>query len=287
MKKLLLVVSVTLILCSCGGGSSSGRLTENKANQIIDYYNNSLSVLKKFYKEKEMENVLQYMDRNGQAVSKPVVMIGIFSDSSKVINPGSYFDREIRAELQEKYRAFFDAGNKFFDNYEKFNAYLAAEGYKEDNWEKGKTIYAENMDLYDEVNDLRYDIYAILIPIADEAEKVTLVDNPLRSHILKAKDLFTVMEAAIDEYAEEEVDADAMHDFYERINELLEEVRELKPNVDYDRQMKYYSEFLEEIGAFQKELIKSIKNNKFDQQGFEDLMSEYNDAVGKYNSFVN
>jgi len=264
----------------------SGKLNENKANQIIEYYNNSLTVLKKFYKEGEMEKVLNYMERKGKTTTKPLVMIGIFSDSSKVVTPGTYFDKEVRTEIEQKYREFFDAGNKFFDNYEKYKSYITAEDYKDDNWEKGNAIEQENIELYSKISELRSDIYSILIPIADEAEKVTLVGNPLRDHILKAKEIFAAMKAAIDEYAEEEVNADVIDIYYSQTEILVEEARELKPVDGEENKMRGYGEFLDEVDAFLGELRKSKRDNKFDQRGFDRLMSEYDDAISIYNTFV-
>ena len=62
-------------------------------------------------------------------------------------------------------------------------------------------ICKEEKELAEQIPGLRSQIYALLTPYADKAEEATLMDNPLKDHILAGKALIFEIEKTLELYS--------------------------------------------------------------------------------------
>lgn len=85
----------------------------------------------------------------------------------------------------------------------------------------------------------------------------------------------------------EKVDEQALTADYGALEQLVKEGRELPRVKDMDNEMKWYGEYLDEVDAFLGVVRKAQRNGKYTQSVLDDMNSEYGDAVGDYNTFVN
>lgn len=292
MKKnfLLLGAVLTALFISCSGGKSGSAgegVSDANANEIIEYYNSSLNVLKNYASESHMTRILEYMGSKGKSFAPVIAGTFIYErDTAKLKSPGSCFDKEVRQQLSDKYAALLSVRAKFFENFETFKSYIKAEDYKDDNYAKATQLLDENKKLYEEINGLKTSIYDILSPIADAAEAVVLEDNPLKEHILAAKKMFTTMEVVLEEYAKDDVNKEEIEKQYTELEKQVAEARKISAVADHKSQMDAYARFLDEVDTFLGELRKSKRDGKFTESGFKSLNSEYESVISDYNSFV-
>lgn len=139
----------------------------------------------------EISKIIDYMQKNGKTLVAPVVIRTPVSatDTTALLNPGDCFPSSAADSLKMYYRRFFDVSKRLYANYDAYRAYIKAEDYKDDNYAKGNEICKEEKELAEQIPGLRSQIYALLTPYADKAEEATLMDNPLKDHILAGKAL--------------------------------------------------------------------------------------------------
>ena len=171
-------------------------------------------------------------------------------------------------------------------NYDAYRAYIKAEDYKDDNYAKGNEICKEEKELAEQIPGLRSQIYALLTPYADKAEEATLMDNPLKDHILAGKALIFEIEKTLELYSPEAKKED-LQAAYDAVNAKKEAASKLEKKADFQSEMSNYNNLLKYVDKFLGELRKQLRDGKFTEDGYNDLVSEYNDVISRYNSFIN
>lgn len=87
------------------------------------------------------------------------------------MDPGDYFNIEVRQNLKQSYRGLFSARTQFYDNFNKFLSYKQAKTAK-----IGKLL-DENYRLSVEMSEYKQVIFDILSPLTEQAEKNCLPMN--------------------------------------------------------------------------------------------------------------
>lgn len=280
------------LFISCGGGSgssSSGGSVDNKqdASNIIEYYNTAIGMFRNAPNADKYQDVIKYMEANGRSITSPLLIAPTaFRDSAKLINPGTYFSKEQRDTLQMAFREFVQGHKDFVKNYDTFKEYKKAEDYKDDNWAKGKQLAQENADIFARMQSAKEAVYGIIVPLADDAEMLLMDDNPLKAHIMHAKQIFASMDELMDEAAAEKVNMEAIDASYTKLEGQVQAGREIPAVADMDREMRYYSEYLDQVEKFMGIVRKARRNSRFTDSVYRDMQSEYRSVVGDYNSFV-
>lgn len=117
MKKRILLLGALVgafLLASCSGGNkkqvaSSATPEElDDASKVINYYHTSLIVLRHVANAKDINAVLGYMEHTGKApevapIAPPEVSA---RDTAELMNPGVYFNDEVRQNLIQNYRDY-------------------------------------------------------------------------------------------------------------------------------------------------------------------------------------
>ena len=115
MKKRILLLGALVgafLLASCSGGNkkqvvSSATPEElDDASKVINYYHTSLIVLRHVANAKDINAVLGYMEHTGKVpevapIAPPEVSA---RDTAELMNPGVYFNDEVRQNLIQNYR---------------------------------------------------------------------------------------------------------------------------------------------------------------------------------------
>ena len=291
MKRKLLVLpaaAASLLLASCGGSGSGPKLDTENANRIIESYNQTLEAFRDGYSAEKAGEVVEYMDNKGRALIAPIIVLpGMYRDSAEMTAPGDRFGKSAGDSLTMLFREYYAACRTLDDNYDAFKAYKKAEDYKDDDWAKGKQLAEETRAAAERMLSAKQQILDIIAGPADAAELALMEGNPLKDHILLAKKIFAGMEGMMQVVSAEKVDEQALTADYGALEQLVKEGRELPRVKDMDNEMKWYGEYLDEVDAFLGVVRKAQRNGKYTQSVLDDMNSEYGDAVGDYNTFVN
>ena len=124
MKKRILLLGALVgafLLASCSGGNkkqvaSSATPEElDDASKVINYYHTSLIVLRHVANAKDINAVLGYMEQTGKVpevapIAPPEVSV---RDTAELMNPGVYFNDEVRQNLIQNYRGLFTSTSFF------------------------------------------------------------------------------------------------------------------------------------------------------------------------------
>ena len=287
MKKITAISVVSLLLlASCGGKGKDAASMDyglEEANEVISYYNTSIDITKKMVDMGEISKIIDYMQKNGKTLVAPVVIRTPVSatDTTALLNPGDCFPPSAADSLKMYYRRFFDVSKRLYANYDAYRAYIKAEDYA-----KGNEICKEEKELAEQIPGLRSQIYALLTPYADKAEEATLMDNPLKDHILAGKALIFEIEKTLELYSPEAKKED-LQAAYDAVNAKKEAASKLEKKADFQSEMSNYDNLLKYVDKFLGELRKQLRDGKFTEDGYNDLVSEYNDVISRYNSFIN
>lgn len=292
MKKITAISVVSLLLlASCGGKGKDAASMDyglEEANEVISYYNTSIDITKKMVDMGEISKIIDYMQKNGKTLVAPVVIRTPVSatDTTALLNPGDCFPSSAADSLKMYYRRFFDVSKRLYANYDTYRDYIKAEDYKDDNYAKGNEICKEEKELAEQIPGLRSQIYALLTPYADKAEEATLMDNPLKDHILAGKALIFEIEKTLELYSPKAKKED-LQAAYDAVNAKKEAASKLEKKADFQSEMSNYDNLLKYVDKFLGELRKQLRDGKFTEDGYNDLVSEYNDVISRYNSFIN
>lgn len=287
-KRLLLPIFSSLVLVSCGGaGTSSGKMTDESAGEVIEYYNKTLEVFRNGYSTDKAGDVVEYMNNKGRAHIAPIVILSrMYDDSTEMTAPGNRFGKSAGDSLTMLFREYYASCKKIDDNYEAFKAYKKAEDFKDDDWAKGKQLAQEAGEAADRIVDVKTEILNIISGPADAAEMALMEGNPLKEHILLAKKIFAQMESMMQTVSEEQVNEQSLTTAYNTLEQLVKEGRDLPKVKDMDTEMRHYGECLDEVDSFLGVVRKAQRNGKYTQSVLSDMDTEYADAVHDYNYFV-
>ena len=191
-KKFLLFGALVgaLLLSSCSGGSKkqtvSSESTEelDNASKVINYYHMSLAVLRHVANAKDINAVLGYMEQTGKVPEVELIAPPEIAarDTAELLDPGDYFNPEVRQNLKQNYAGLFNVRTQFYDNFNKFLAYK-----KSKDTAKTAQLLDENYKLSVELSEYKQVIFDILSPLTEQAESELLADEPLKDQIMAEK----------------------------------------------------------------------------------------------------
>lgn len=290
MKKHLLLIPAlagSLVMTACGGSGNS-KMSDDQANQIIEYYNLAIEAFREGYTPNQISEVVDFMNAKANRFAfKPIMSIAdTYDDSAKLVAPGKLFGEQAGDSLTMLFRQYYAASKTIEENLEAFDAYKKAEDYKDDNWAKALELTQGVEAAAAVIEQVKPQIYAIITPAADAAETYFLADNPLKEYIILSKKMFAQMEDVLGTVADDKVDEQLLDTQYTELEQMVKTGRELPAVEGMEIQMTWYGKFLDEVDAFLGEVRKTKRNGKYTQSELEDLNDEYGDAVTMYNHFV-
>lgn len=278
MGKNLLVLSVwvsVLMLASCVG-SKKETVTYTpeeiaNAGQVMKYYDASLALLKNVVKERDVNAVLGYMEQKTEVPIFSYIMSPVISkkDSAEVMLPGECFGVDVRQNLIQNYAELFQSRNQFYAN---FNKYLSL--LKEKKTEGMADLLNDNYELSVVMSECKQNIFDILSPIASNAQRVLLAENPVKEQIIAMKSMSTTMQSIINLYARKHVEDKSRLDL--KIMELrlqLDAAEKLPVVKGHEEESEKFKDFLSKTEGFLKIVQDARQKNSYADEDFEEISS--------------
>ena len=278
MGKNLLVLSVwvsVLMLASCvGSKKETVTYTPEEiadAGQVMKYYDTSLALLKNVVKERDVNAVLGYMEQKTEVPMFSYIMSPVISkkDSAEVMLPGECFGADVRQNLIQNYAELFQSRNQFYAN---FNKYLSL--LKEKKTEGMVDLLNDNYELSVVMSECKQNIFDILSPIASNAQRVLLAENPVKEQIIAMKSMSTTMQSIINVYARKHVEDKSRLDL--KIMELrlqLDAAEKLPVVKGHEEESEKFKDFLSKTEGFLKIVQDARQKNSYADEDFEEISS--------------
>ena len=278
MGKNLLVLSVwvsVLMLASCvGSKKETVTYTPEEiadAGQVMKYYDASLALLKNVVKERDVNAVLGYMEQKTEVPMFSYIMSPVISkkDSAEVMLPGECFGADVRQNLIQNYAELFQSRNQFYAN---FNKYLSL--LKEKKTEGMAVLLNDNYELSVVMSECKQNIFDILSPIASNAQRVLLAENPVKEQIIAMKSMSTTMQSIINLYARKHVEDKSRLDL--KIMELrlqLDAAEKLPVVKGHEEESEKFKDFLSKTEGFLKIVQDARQKNSYADEDFEEISS--------------
>ena len=278
MGKNLLVLSVwvsVLMLASCvGSKKETVTYTPEEiadAGQVMKYYDTSLALLKNVVKERDVNAVLGYMEQKTEVPMFSYIMSPVISkkDSAEVMLPGECFGADVRQNLIQNYAELFQSRNQFYAN---FNKYLSL--LKEKKTEGMVDLLNDNYELSVVMSECKQNIFDILSPIASNAQRVLLAENPVKEQIIAMKSMSTTMQSIINLYARKHVEDKSRLDL--KIMELrlqLDAAEKLPVVKGHEEESEKFKDFLSKTEGFLKIVQDARQKNSYADEDFEEIRS--------------
>ena len=278
MGKNLLVLSVwvsVLMLASCVGSKKETVTYTSEeiadAGQVMKYYDASLALLKNVVKERDVNAVLGYMEQKTEVPMFSYIMSPVISkkDSAEVMLPGECFGADVRQNLIQNYAELFQSRNQFYAN---FNKYLSL--LKEKKSEGMVDLLNDNYELSVVMSECKQNIFDILSPIASNAQRVLLAENPVKEQIIAMKSMSTTMQSIINLYARKHVEDKSRLDL--KIMELrlqLDAAEKLPVVKGHEEESEKFKDFLSKTEGFLKIVQDARQKNSYADEDFEEISS--------------
>ena len=276
-KKLLVLgafVSVVMLVSCTGSKKEAVTYTPEEiadAGQVVKYYDTSLALLKNLVKERDVNAVLGYMEQQAKVQMFSHIMSPVISkkDSAAVIQPGDYFGDDVRQNLIQNYAELFQSRNQFYAN---FNKYLSL--LKEKKTEGMADLLNDNYELSVVMSECKQNIFDILSPIASNAQRVLLAENPVKEQIIAMKSMSTTMQSIINLYARKHVEDKSRLDL--KIMELrlqLDAAEKLPVVKGHEEESEKFKDFLSKTEGFLKIVQDARQKNSYADEDFEEISS--------------
>lgn len=278
MGKNLLVLSVwvsVLMLALCVGSKKETVTYTSEeiadAGQVMKYYDASLALLKNVVKERDVNAVLGYMEQKTEVPMFSYIMSPVISkkDSAEVMLPGECFGADVRQNLIQNYAELFQSRNQFYAN---FNKYLSL--LKEKKTEGMVDLLNDNYELSVVMSECKQNIFDILSPIASNAQRVLLAENPVKEQIIAMKSMSTTMQSIINLYARKHVEDKSRLDL--KIMELrlqLDAAEKLPVVKGHEEESEKFKDFLSKTEGFLKIVQDARQKNSYADEDFEEISS--------------
>ena len=278
MGKNLLILGAfvsALMLASCvGSKKETVTYTPEEiadAGQVMKYYDTSLALLKNVVKERDVNAVLGYMEQKTEVPMFSYIMSPVISkkDSAEVMLPGECFGADVRQNLIQNYAELFQSRNQFYAN---FNKYLSL--LKEKKTEGMADLLNDNYELSVVMSECKQNIFDILSPIASNAQRVLLAENPVKEQIIAMKSMSTTMQSIINLYARKHVEDKSRLDL--KIMELrlqLDAAEKLPVVKGHEEESEKFKDFLSKTEGFLKIVQDARQKNSYADEDFEEISS--------------
>ena len=274
MKKNILLFGALIgafLLVSCSGGNKKQAASSvtpedlDNASKVINYYHTSLIVLRHVANAKDVNAVLGYMEQTGKV---PEVSA---RDTAELMDPGDYFNIQVRQNLKQSYRGLFSARAQFYDNFNKFLSYKQAKETA-----KAGKLLDENYRLSVEMSEYKQVIFDILSPLTEQAEKELLADEPLKDQIMAMRKMSGTVQSIMNLYSRKHVLEGARIDVkMAELKKELEAAKKLPAVTGYDEEQKNYYSFLSSVESFMKDMQKARDKGAYSDADYNAMSEAY------------
>ena len=277
MKKNILFFGAlvgALLLVSCSGGNKKQAASSvaseelDNASKVINYYRTSLIVLRHVANAKDINAVLGYMEQTGKVPEvSPIAPPEVSArDTAELMDPGDYFNIEVRQNLKQSYRGLFSARTQFYDNFNKFLSYKQAK----ETAKIGKLL-DENYRLSVEMSEYKQVIFDILSPLTE-----LLADEPLKDQIMAMRKMSGTVQSIMNLYSRKHaLDGMRIDMKMAELKKELEAAKKLPAVTGYDEEQKNYYSFLTSVESFMKDMQKARDKGSYSDEDYNAISEAY------------
>ena len=280
-KNLLLgALAGVFLLVSCSGGNKKQATVStvtpeelDDASKVINYYHTSLIVLRHVANAKDMNAVLGYMEQTGNVSEvAPIAPPEISArDTTELMNPGDYFNAEVRQNLVQNYKGLFASRAQFYANFDKFLSYRQSK-----NTEETAKLLKENYQLSVEMSEYKQVIFDILSPLTEQAEKELLADEPLKEQIMAMRKMSGTVQSIMNLYSRKHAMNGMRIDVkMAELKKELEAAKKLPAVTGYEEELKNYHSFLSTVELFIKDMQKARNKGAYSDADYKALSAAY------------
>lgn len=283
MKKRILLLGalagVFLLVSYSGGNKKQATVSTvtpeelDDASKVINYYHTSLIVLRHVANAKDMNAVLGYMEQTGKVPEvAPIAPPEISArDTAELMNPGDYFNAEVRQNLVQNYKGLFASRAQFYANFDKFLSYRQSK-----NTEETAKLLKENYRLSVEMSEYKQVIFDILSPLTEQAEKELLVDEPLKEQIMAMRKMSGTVQSIMNLYSRKHaMDGMRIDVKMAELKKELEAAKKLPTVTGYEEELKNYHSFLSTVELFIKDMQKARNKGAYSDADYKALSAAY------------
>ena len=255
-KKFLLFGALVgaLLLSSCSGGSKkqtvSSESTEelDNASKVINYYHMSLAVLRHVANAKDIN-----------------------ADTAELLDPGDYFNPEVRQNLKQNYAGLFNVRTQFYDNFNKFLAYK-----KSKDTAKTAQLLNENYKLSVELSEYKQVIFDILSPLTEQAESELLADEPLKDQIMAMRKMSGTVQSIMNLYSRKHaMDGMRIDLKMAELEKELKAAEKIPAVTGYDEELKNFQSFLSTVKSFMNDMQKARSKGAYSDKEYQAMSEAY------------
>jgi hypothetical protein len=286
------------------GKLSSTTSSVEGANKIIEYTNDLMDVMKKYNEAANQaltyyEGVENKMSGKSSYAGSNTGMNFLWTEKKKAANafgkaPGALAgDAAFFNDSAAVYNKLF---KQFKDQDSTLALYLKGEDFKDDKFEKGKTIINSQFELFPQLVRLRNVINDKIETVADAAEAVSLKDSPIKEAFAAAKGDLAKVKKFCNVVTSKENFTDAriteMNTSYDELSASIEKNKNLdKTNLDKESKTASYNTFYKEITESvieMKPVLRAIRDTKkLSEDDYNKINRIYESIIRDYNSWVN
>ena len=192
-------------------------------------------------------------------------------DTAELMNPGVYFNDEVRQNLIQNYRGLFTSRARFYANFDKFLS------YRKDNKKAETTkLLKENYQLSIAMSEYKQVIFDILSPLTEQAEKELLADEPLKDQIMAMRKMSGTVQSIMNLYSRKHVmDGMRIDVKMAELKKELEAAKKLPAVTGYDEELKNYQSFLSSVESFMKDMQKARDKGAYSDADYNAMSDAY------------
>ena len=222
---------------------------------------------------KDVNAVLGYMEQTGKVPEvSPIAPPEVSArDTAELMDPGDYFNIQVRQNLKQSYRGLFSARAQFYDNFNKFLSYKQAKETA-----KAGKLLDENYRLSVEMSEYKQVIFDILSPLTEQAEKELLADEPLKDQIMAMRKMSGTVQSIMNLYSRKHVLEGARIDVkMAELKKELEAAKKLPTVTGYDEEQKNYYSFQSSVESFMKDMQKARDKGAYSDADYNAMSEAY------------
>mgnify|MGYP000938524873 CR=1 FL=1 len=271
----------------------------SKANSIIQFNNKIVQIDNSHYNDMDGFNeAFDALDRyistklnDPKSISIPP--IGRINSLSIHKIEGLIYPDGLSKEFKPLLDQMKDSHNTLLAIGKEMESYKSAEDWKEDNGAKLKSFKERAQIEITKNREASQNVFKKLKPIVDQAEEITLEDNPLKSQYIRSENILDKVLETTKSFFETENNTELKTEFaknYQDLEKLLNENKKDQISNDYRAKAGAFERYNDAVNAFLGKM-RIIQRNldagtEFEDTNIRALESASKQVLNTYNSFV-
>ena len=257
------------------GGYSETEIAN--AKKVINYYENSMKLLKAMVPEKGINAMVEYIDKDGKGMEMPETELPPLTqqDIVELVNGVNTLDEETRESLKFNYSHLFQTVVSFHINFDDFvdNMNNLTTEHK---WHLSNS--ANQMAM--EISEYKQQIYDDLEPAIENAFYILLENSSSRRQVILMHKMDLDMLSVLNMYARKKLaDGRRIDERLDKLSMELTEAKDLPEITDQPETEELFRQYLQSVEAFLNQSRIVRRDELFSEDSYDMLSSAYATAI--------